>query len=175
MFERSLEIWRKLGDREQQARDLNSLGIFYRHLGDADTARSMLEAAIAINREIPGGVRLGTILANLGQLESAAGASTAPSRCCRKRSRSIPSTETCSAFLWTGIRSRWSACAWGRPAEARDLLSGIFDHVASSGNTAFLVNTLEVAAAIAVGLNDPPRAPRLAGAAMPSGRSRACC
>ena len=27
MFERSLAIWRKLGDREEQARELNSLGI----------------------------------------------------------------------------------------------------------------------------------------------------
>jgi len=53
----------------------------------------------------------------------------------------------------------------GRPAEARDLLCGIFDHVASSGNTALLVNTLELAAGIMAGLGDAPPAARLAGAA----------
>jgi hypothetical protein len=53
----------------------------------------------------------------------------------------------------------------GRPAEARDLLCGLFDYVASSGNTALLINTLEVAAGIAATLDDPLRAARLAGAA----------
>jgi hypothetical protein len=53
----------------------------------------------------------------------------------------------------------------GRPAEARDLLSGIFDHLARSGNTSLLINTLEVAAGIMAGLDDPLRAARLVGAA----------
>ena len=52
VFERSLAIWRELGDRDQQARELNSLGITHRHLGDLDTARSLLEESIAIAREI---------------------------------------------------------------------------------------------------------------------------
>jgi hypothetical protein len=53
----------------------------------------------------------------------------------------------------------------GRPAEARDLLCGLFDYVASSGNTLLLVNTVEVAAAIMGNLGDPLRTARLAGAA----------
>ena len=53
----------------------------------------------------------------------------------------------------------------GRPAEARDLLCGIFDYVASSGNTGLLINTLEVAAVIVGQLGDPLRAARMAGAA----------
>jgi tetratricopeptide (TPR) repeat protein len=78
-LERSLAIWRELGDAKQQARDLNSLGIVHRHLGDLDGARALL--------------------------------------------------------------------------------------VARSGNTALLINTLELAAGIMAGLDDPLRAARLAGAA----------
>jgi hypothetical protein len=39
LFERSLAIWRELGDREQQARNLNSLGGTHRRRGDLDAAR----------------------------------------------------------------------------------------------------------------------------------------
>jgi tetratricopeptide (TPR) repeat protein len=72
LFERSLAIWRELGDREEQARELNSLGIVQRHLGNLDTGRSLLGEAIAVDREL-GVPRLGAALANLGQLESGAG------------------------------------------------------------------------------------------------------
>jgi tetratricopeptide (TPR) repeat protein len=72
LFERSLAIWRELGDREEQARELNSPGIVQRHLGNLDTGRSLLEEAIAIGREL-GVPRLGAALANLGQLKSGAG------------------------------------------------------------------------------------------------------
>lgn len=71
-FERSLAIWTDLGHREERARELNSLGIVQRHLGNLDAARSFLEEAITIDREL-GVPRLGAALANLGQLESAAG------------------------------------------------------------------------------------------------------
>jgi hypothetical protein len=53
----------------------------------------------------------------------------------------------------------------GRPSEARDMIADVFDYVASSGNTSVLVNTVELAATIAVGLGEPLRAARLAGAA----------
>ena len=73
MFERSLAIWRELGDRGQQARQLNSLGITYRHLGQLATARAFLEQSAAIARDIGSPVRLGAALTNLGQTESQAG------------------------------------------------------------------------------------------------------
>jgi hypothetical protein len=53
----------------------------------------------------------------------------------------------------------------GRAGEARDLLSGTFDYVANSGNTAVLANILELSAAITAALGDPLPAARLAGAA----------
>jgi hypothetical protein len=53
----------------------------------------------------------------------------------------------------------------GRPREARDLVCDMLDYVASSGNTAFFVNTLELAAVIVGALDDHPLAARLLGAA----------
>lgn len=53
----------------------------------------------------------------------------------------------------------------GRPREARDLVCDMLDYVASSGNTAFFVNTLELAAVIAGALDDVPLAARMLGAA----------
>ena len=73
LLERSLAIWRDLGDRDKQARELNSLGITHHHLGDLDTARSLLEDSAAISREIGSDIRLAAALTNLGQPESDAG------------------------------------------------------------------------------------------------------
>ena len=73
LLERSLAIWRDLGDRDQQARELNSLGITHHHLDDFDTARSLLEESAAISREVGSDMRLAAALTNLGQLEADAG------------------------------------------------------------------------------------------------------
>src|ERR1700691_2420360 len=58
LLERSLAIWRDLGDRDQKARELNSLGITHHFLGDLDTARALLEDSAAICREIGSNFRL---------------------------------------------------------------------------------------------------------------------
>jgi tetratricopeptide (TPR) repeat protein len=165
LFERSLAIWRELGDREEQARELNSLGITYRHLGDLDTGRAFLEEAIVIDREVGNKVRLAAALANLGQLESAAGRFDRAAEALREAltldlEQGDPfgvAVDRLSLAL-VGLHA-------GRPREARDTLAGLFDYIASSGNTSMLVNSLELAAAIAVGLGDPLRAARMAGAA----------
>ena len=165
MFERSLEIWREFGDREQQARELNSLGITMRHLDETDAARGLLEEAIAIHRTFPGSLRLAASLSNLGQLESAAGRFDRATEVLRE----ALALDTEHGDLWGMAVDRHSlaliSLRAGRPAEARDLLCGIFDYVVSSGNTALLVDTLEVAAPIVGDLGDPLRAARLAGAA----------
>jgi len=165
MFERSLAIWRELGERELEARELNSLGITWRHLGDPDRARALLEEAVAINRTIPGSVRLGASLANLGQLESGAGRFDRAGEVLRE----ALALDTEHGNLWGMTVDRHSlalvSLRAGRPAEARDLLFGMFEYLASSGNTSLLINTLELAAGITTGLDDPLRAARLAGAA----------
>jgi len=73
LFERSLAIWRELGDRDKQARELSSLGVTHRWLGHLDTARSVLEESVAIAREIGSDLRLAGALTNLGQTEREAG------------------------------------------------------------------------------------------------------
>jgi predicted ATPase/class 3 adenylate cyclase len=165
LFERSLAIWRELGDRDQQARDLNSLGIVHHHLGDLEGARSLLEESIAIAREIGNPVRLAAALTNLGQLESAAGHFDRATWALRE---ALTLDSELGDLLGVALDQQSLALVSlraGRPGEARDLLSGTFDYVASSGNTSFLVNILELSAAITAELGDPLRAARLAGAA----------
>jgi predicted ATPase/class 3 adenylate cyclase len=165
LFERSLVIWRELGDREQQARELNSLGIVHRHLGDVDTGRALLEEAVALNRELGDKYRLGASLANLGQVESAAGRLDRATEVLREAlavdselGNPVNIAIDRHSLALVSLRA-------GRPREARDLVCGIFDYVVSSGNTAFYVNTIELAAAIMAALDEPLLTARLAGAA----------
>ena len=165
LFERSLAIWRELGDRDQQARELNSLGIAHRHLGDIDTGRALLEEAVALNRELGAALRLGASLANLGQLESAAGRYDRAAEVLREAL--ALDSEHGDPFGMAVDRHSLALVSLraGRPREALDLLSGLFHYAASSGNISLLLNTLELAAAITAGLGDSPQTARLAGAA----------
>jgi Tetratricopeptide repeat len=56
--ERSRAICRDLGDRDREARALNSLASTHHHLGNLDTARSLLKDSIAIARPAGGGFPL---------------------------------------------------------------------------------------------------------------------
>ena len=165
LFERSLAIWRELGDRDQQARELNSLGIAHHHLGDLQVARSLLEESIAIAREMGNPVRLAAGLTNLGQLESAAGDFDRATQALRE-ALTLDSEQ--GDLLGVALDQQSLALVSlraVRPSEARELLSGTFDYVASSGNTSLLANILELSAAITAELDDPLPAARLAGAA----------
>jgi tetratricopeptide (TPR) repeat protein len=164
LFERSLAIWRELGDRDMQARELNSLGIAHHRLGDLEVARSLLAESLAIARDIGNPVRLASALTNLGQLESAAG----------HFNRAIEALQEALTIDYDqgdllGVALDYQSLALvslraGRPGEARDLLSGTFDYVASSGNIPFVAHILELSAAITAALGNPLRAARLAGA-----------
>jgi predicted ATPase len=165
LFERSLAIWRELGDRDQQARELNSLGIAHHRLGDLEVARSVLGESIAIAREIGNPVRLAAALTNLGQLESGAGHFD---RATQALQEALTLDYELGDLFGVALDRQSLALVSlraGRMGEARDLLSGTFGYAASSGNTSFLVNILELAAAITAQLGDPLRAARLAGAA----------
>src|SRR5580700_10291355 len=165
MFERSLAIWRELGDRGQQARQLNSLGITYRHLGQLATARAFLEEAVALNRETGNMVTLAASLANLGQLESSLGRWD---RAMVVVQEALQLDRQYGSPFGVAVDQSTLALATlraGHPREARDLVSDMLGYVASSGNTAFFVNTLELAAVIVGALDDHPLAARLLGAA----------
>ena len=154
LFERSLAIWRDLGDRDQEASELNSIGITYRHLGDLDTARSLLEDSIAIAR----GVRLAAALTNLGQLESAAGNFD---RATQLLQEALGLDRKHGDILGAAIDQQSLAAASlraGRAREARDLLAATFGYVVDSGDSEFLATTLELSACIAADLGDGLRA-----------------
>ncbi|MGO9083580.1 MAG: tetratricopeptide repeat protein [Streptosporangiaceae bacterium] len=88
VLERSLTIWRDRGDRAQEARELNTLAITHRHLGNLDTARSLFEQSIAITRELgaPPASRYGSPTWEIWRSKPAIW--SAPRKHCGERSRS---------------------------------------------------------------------------------------
>jgi tetratricopeptide (TPR) repeat protein len=151
--------------RPGQARQLNSLGITHRHLGQPAKARAFLEEAVALNRETGDMARLADSLANLGQLESSLGRWD---RAMEAGQEALVLDRQYGGPYGVAVDQHSLALATlraGRPREARDLVGDMLAYVASSGNTAFFVNTLELAAVIAGALDDHPLAARLLGAA----------
>src|ERR1022692_3107046 len=164
-FERSLSIWRDLDDRDQMARELNSLGITHNHLGDPGTARTLLEDSIAIARTLGDGARLAPALTSLGHVESAAGNLD---RATEVLQEALALDRAHGDLLGVAIDQQALAVISlhaGRGGEAHHLLSASIDYVVSSGDTEFLANTLELAAGVAGHLAAARRAPGLAGAA----------
>jgi tetratricopeptide (TPR) repeat protein len=165
LFERSLVIWRELGDAEQQARELNSLGITRLHRGELDAARSLLEESIAMAREIGSDPRLATALTNLGQVEGAAGNYGRATQLLHEaldldRKHGDLQGEAVDHQSLAEISLRT-----GQISGARDLLASMLDYATGSGDSEFLAYTLEIAACIAASQGGQPRAARLAGAA----------
>jgi predicted ATPase/class 3 adenylate cyclase len=165
LLERSLAIWRDLGDRDQQARELNSIGITHNHLGDLDAARALLEESAAICREVGSDSRLAAALTNLGQAESDAGNL---GRAAQVLQEALAIDQKQGDMLGVALDQQSLAGVHlraGRARQARDLLSDMAGYVASSGDPELLATTLEMAAAATAGLGQALRAARIAGAA----------
>jgi tetratricopeptide (TPR) repeat protein len=164
-FERSLAIWRDLGDRDQQARELNSLGITHHNLGDLDTSRSLLEESAALSRELGSPMRLAAALTNLGQLEADAGNFD---RATEVLQEALAIDQKQGDMLGVALDQQSLAGVHlraGRGREARDLLSAMAGYVVSCGDPELLVTTLEMCAANAAQLGEALRAARITGAA----------
>ena len=165
LFERSLAIWRELGDREEQARELNSLGITHRCLGHLDTARCLLEESAAIAREIGSDRRLATALTNLGQAECEAGNLDRAARVLRE----ALALDQKQGDAWAAVIDQQSLAVVslraGRALEASDMVSATFGYLAGSGDIGILISAFELSACIAAELGDGVRAARLTGAA----------
>jgi tetratricopeptide (TPR) repeat protein len=164
LLERSLAIWRDLGDLDQQARELNSLGITHHHLGDLDAARSLLQDSAAIGREIGSDSRLAAALTNLGQTESEAGNFDRATQVLqealaldRKQGDKLGVALDQQSLAGVALRA-------GRAREALGLLSGMSGYVVSCGDAELLATTLELSAATAAELGEGLRAARLTGA-----------
>jgi predicted ATPase/class 3 adenylate cyclase len=166
LFERSLAIWRDLGDRDQQARELNCLGSTHHYLGDPDTARSLLEDSIAIAREIGGGRPLRAALMNLGVVEIHVAGDLERATQVLQEALALARQEgdlqgvavAQDSLAWVSLRA-------GRAGVARDQLSDMVDYAVSCGDTEILAAALETSACIAAELGEGPRAARLTGAA----------
>jgi predicted ATPase/class 3 adenylate cyclase len=162
---RSLALWRDLGDREGQARALNSLAITHRLLGDLDAARPLLEDSIAIARELGSSTRLATALTSLGQVESDAGNFD---RATQVLEEALALDQKRGDTLGVALDQLSLAAVSlyaGRASEAGDMLTRMVDYIVSSGNTEILVTSLELSACIAADLGEGLRAARLTGAA----------
>jgi len=165
VLERSLAIWRDLGDRNQQARELNSLGITHHHLNHFDTARSLLEESAAIAREIGSHMRLAAALTNIGQLESDA---ENFDRATEVLQEALAIDREQGDMLGVAIDQQSLAgvsLRAGRAPEARVLLSDMADYVISCSDPELLATTLEMCAANAAQLGEALRAASIAGAA----------
>lgn len=165
LFERSLAIWRQLGDRDQQARELNSLGITHRYLGHLDIARSVLEESAAIAREVGSDYRLAAALSTLGQTESEAGHLDRAANVLRE----ALVLDRKQGDTWGAVIDQHSLAVVslraGRILEANEMVSATLDYVASSGDTSTLLTAIELSACVAAEFGDVMRAVRLAGAA----------
>jgi predicted ATPase/class 3 adenylate cyclase len=165
LLERSLGIWRDLGDRDQQARELNSLGITHKYLDDLDTARSLLEESAAISRELGSAFRLAAALTNLGQLEADAGNFD---RATQVLQEALAIDTKQGDMLGVAMDQQSLAGVHlraGRAREARDQLAAMASYVVSCGDPELLATTLEMSAANAAQLGEAQHAARLAGAA----------
>jgi predicted ATPase/class 3 adenylate cyclase len=164
-FERSLAIWRDLGDKYEQSRELNSLGIAHKQLGHLDTARSLLEESAGIAREIGSDARLAVALSNLGPVEAEAGHLDSAWQVLQE---ALALDQKGGNVFGMAINQQSLAMVSlraGRPREARDMLSRTLDYVISSGDPDFLANIVELSACITAESGDVMRAARLAGAA----------
>ena len=136
LFERSLAIWRDLGDRDGQARELNSLGGTHRPRRRGRGA----PRAVRMRRHLPRDRQPQPARRGPDEHRPAgidAGHFEQASTCCRRRSR-------CAASWATAGLGRRPAIAGpdqppgGRRRQARELLADTADYVASSGDTELL-------------------------------------
>ena len=165
LFERSLAIWRDLGNQDKESGELNSLGIAHHHLGHTGTARALLEQSAAIAREIRNQSRLAAALTNLGQAEADDGNLERAEHVLQEAlsvDRKLGDTLGIALDQQSLVIIRLRA---GHLRQASEMLSATFDYVVSSGNIETLVTSFELSAAIAAELGNGMRAARLAGAA----------
>ncbi len=164
-LERSLAIWREHGQADLLGRELNSLGIAHSHLDHPAVARSLVRQSIAVARENGGGGRLAAALTSLGHVESLAGNFDLASAALTE---ALDIDTAAGDELGAAIDRQSLALVWlraGQTATARDLAAASFGYVLEAGDTEFLANTLELAAAILAQSGDGQAAARCAGAA----------
>ena len=154
-----------MGERDEESKELNSLGITHGYAGDLDTARSLLEESPGLAREVGNEQRLAAALSNLGRTETIAGDIHRATEVLQEAVTLDEKHGDQLGLVYDNHGLTMISLRAGRTKEARDVLSATLDFVASAGDSDILATTLELAACIAAGLGEPGRAARLAGAA----------
>jgi predicted ATPase/class 3 adenylate cyclase len=165
LLERSLAIFREVGDRDRQAGALNSLGITHDRLGHRGLARALFEDSIAIAREIGDDSRLAESLANLGQVERQAGNLDRAAQVLREALALDQNRGDAWAVILDQHELAVVSLRAGRIQEASEMVSATFDYLAGSGDSTNLITAIEVSACITAELGDGMRAARLVGSA----------
>jgi len=165
LYERSLAIWRELGEPDEQARALSSLGTAHLLQGELDTARPLLRDSAAIARQIGNDHRLAAALGNLGAMELAAANFDRATQLLQESLALYRKLDNLEGEALTELWLAAISLRTGRTREAHDLLCSSFGYLLSSGDIPQLAHTMEVAATIVAALGDQLRAARLTGAA----------
>jgi len=152
-------------ERDQEAKELNSLGITHCYLGDLSTAHFLLEESAALARETGNEHRLAAALSNLGLTEAIAGDLDRATEVLQEAVALDEKHGDQLGLVYDTQGLTMISLLAGRAEEARGLLAARLDFVASAGDSDILASTLELAAGTAAGLGEPLRAARMAGAA----------
>ncbi len=164
-LERSLELWRRLDDKQRVAQELSSLGVAYRQLGEPDLARARFEESIAIAREQRLHSRLATALSNLAVLEVDAGT---PERATVLLTEALQIDREVHDGWGIAVDQVNLAAATlraGQPDGAYTTLRAVLADVLALGDVEMLIDTIELSASISAELGADGRAARLAAAA----------
>ena len=162
---KSLVLWRRVGDRTQEAVALNSLGVAYRSLGQPDRARALLQESIDVARELGNLPRQATALTNLALLEIDTGQ---PDRAITLLGEA-EQIDVALGDAWgvAADRSNLAAAllAAGRLAEGVDLLRDLASEVEAHGDPDLSLGVVELLAVAASQSGQHERAVTLAACA----------
>jgi predicted ATPase/class 3 adenylate cyclase len=162
---RSLEYWRRQGDDAQIARELSSLAVAHRGLGEPAVAREMLTESITRARRAGALERLAGALSNLAVMHVDEG----------RPAEALVLLEEALALdrdrgdTWGVVADHVNIAGAlledGRPTEAVDLLSGVTATAAGLGDPDMSVALIEGFASAFGVLDDACRTARMVGAA----------
>jgi predicted ATPase/class 3 adenylate cyclase len=162
---KSLVLWRRAGDREGEAKALNSLGVAYRSLGDTDRARDLLLQSVDVARSLENLQRQAIALTNLALLEIDAGRPEAALPMLAEAERLDLELGNAWGVAADRINRAAALLASARPAQAIDLLRDLAGSVTDHGDPDLTIGVIELLAYAASTVGDHARAVRLAACA----------
>jgi predicted ATPase/class 3 adenylate cyclase len=162
---RCLDFWRRRGDASKTAKELNSVSIAHRYLGEIDEGRQLLEEGIGLARGTADNRQLANLLSTLGVLETDAGASQ---RAIELLAQAVEVDHELGD-AWGEAVDRVNLAAArlraGEPERAHSDLQDVADEVLSLNDVDLTINLIEMLAAALAEMGDAPRAARLFGTA----------